>query len=389
MMKGVYLDYNSTTPLWPEAVEGAKKAFREWGNPSSIHQTAAGAKALLWESRKNISRLLSCHPLELIFTSGASESNNQAVKGLCHSVSGSKDEVILSAVEHPSILSLTDFLKEREFKVYLIPVKRDGTLDIKCFEKLLSDRTFLVSVMLANNETGVIYPIRELVKKTREKGALFHSDMVQGFGKIPIDLKDFDVDAACFSGHKFHSLKGCGLLYCKRGAPLKSLIDGGPQERSRRAGTENLPGIAALGAVAGALLNRAEEMEKEAERIKHLRDEMEELLLEKIPQLVIVAKGSPRLNNTCLLYVPEMQGETLLINLDLKGFSLSAGSACNSGKLGASSVLTAMGFSEEEARSCLRVSIGHETTIEQLKAFAEALEQTIKKLHSLKQSKKA
>lgn len=387
-MKRVYLDYNSTTPIWPEAIEGAKKAFKEWGNPSSIHQDAAGAKALLWESRQNISRLLSCHPLELIFTSGASESNNQAIKGLCYSVSGSKNEVILSAVEHPSILSLTAFLEKQGFKAHLIPVRKDGALNIKHFDKLLTDKTFLVSVMLANNETGVIYPIKELAQKTKEKGAFFHSDMVQGLGKMPIDLKDLGVDMACFSGHKFHSLKGCGILYCKKGAPLKSLVDGGPQERSRRAGTENLPGIAALGSVASVLLNKAEEINKEAKRIKSLRDEMEELLLKKIPRLTIVAKESPRLNNTSLLHIPGLQGETLLINLDLKGFSLSAGSACNSGKLGASSVLTAMGFSEDEARSCLRVSIGHETNREQLKAFARALEQTIKKLHSLKQSEK-
>lgn len=387
-MKRVYLDYNSTTPIWPEAIEGARKAFKEWGNPSSIHQDAAGAKALLWESRQNISRLLSCHPLEIIFTSGASESNNQAIKGLCGSASGSKNEVILSAVEHPSVLSLTDFLKEKGFKVHLIPVGKDGTLNMKYFDKILTDNTFLVSIMLANNETGVIYPIKELAQKAKEKGAFFHSDMVQGLGKMPINLKDFDVDMACFSGHKFHSLKGCGVLYCKKEVPLKSLVDGGPQERSRRAGTENLPGIAALGSVAGALLNKVEEINREGKRIKNLRDEMEELLLKRIPQLTIVARESERLNNTSLLHIPGFQGETLLINLDLKGFSLSAGSACNSGKLGASSVLTAMGFSEDEARSCLRVSMGHETTMEQLKAFVQALEQTINKLHSLKQSEK-
>lgn len=385
-MKRVYLDYNSTTPLWPEAIEGAKRAFREWGNPSSIHQNAAGAKALLWESRRNISHLLSCHPLELIFTSGASESNNQAIKGLCSFASGFRNEIILSSVEHPSILSLTGFLQNQGFKVHLAPVKRDGTLNIKHFYKILTDKTFLVSLMLANNETGVIYPVRELAQKAKEKGAFFHSDMVQGLGKIPIDLQDMSVDMACFSGHKFHSLKGCGILYCKKDVPLKSLIDGGPQERSRRAGTENLPGISAFGSVAGILLNKAEEMEEKAKGIKNLRDEMEELLLKRIPQLTIVAKKSQRLNNTSLLHIPGLQGETLLINLDLKGFSLSAGSACNSGKLGASSVLIAMGFSEEEARSCLRVSIGYETTEEQLKAFVQALEQTIKKLYSLKQS---
>ena len=382
----VYLDFNSTTPPWPEAVEAAQKAFQEWGNPSSIHQSAAGAKALLWEARSSLARLLNCHPLELIFTGGASESNNHAVKGPCLSPDRDKSrcEALLSAVEHSSVLSLKDFLAKQGFKVRLLPVLKSGALDMAAFERALGPKTFLVSVMSANNETGALHPVQDMARKAKERGALFHSDMAQSFGKIPVDLREAGVDLACFSGHKFHALKGCGLLYCKKGTALESLIQGGPQERSRRAGTENIPGIAAFGAIAKTLNKNKEEMEERAGRIKNLRDKMEERLLSEVPDLQIAAKDVPRLNNTSLLIFPGLEGETLLINLDLKGFSLSAGSACHSGKLDPGHVLKAMGFSDDEARGALRVSIGHETTEGETAAFIKALRQTVKKLRSLK-----
>ena len=378
--KRIYLDYNSTTPPLPEAIQGAEKAFQEWGNPSSVHQSAAGAKALLWESRQHIAKLLSCHPLELIFTSGASESNNQAIKGLCLDPENKRNEVILSAVEHPSVLFLGDFLKREGFKVLYVPVSKEGELDESWFDKALGDKTLLVSLMLANNETGVIYPVKKLAKKTKERGAFFHSDMTQGLGKIPISLQDLEVDLASFSGHKFYGLKGCGVLYRKKGVPLENLIEGGPQEKFQRAGTENLPGIAAFGAMA----EKGQEIIAKNKEIKLLRDEMEKEILKKIPGIEVIGGKVPRLSNTSCLYISGVYGETLLINLDLKGFSLSAGSACHSGKLEASSVLTAMGLSEEEAKSCLRVSLGHKTRREELKAFVNTLEKTVKKLRSLK-----
>ena len=335
---------------------------------------------MLWESRQHIAKLLSCHPLELIFTSGASESNNQAIKGLCLDSENKRNEVILSAVEHPSVLSLGDFLKREGFKVFHVPVSKEGELDESWFDKTLGDKTLLVSLMLANNETGVIYPVKKLAKKTKERGAFFHSDMTQGLGKIPINLQDMEVDLASFSGHKFYGLKGCGVLYRKKEVPLENLIEGGPQEKFQRAGTENLPGIAAFGAMA----RKGQEIIEKNKEIKHLRDEMEKELLEKIPKLEVIGKKAPRLSNTSCLYISGVYGETLLINLDLKGFSLSAGSACHSGKLEASSVLTAMGLSEEEAKSCLRVSLGYKTKKEELEAFVNTLEKTVKKLRSLK-----
>ena len=379
----VYLDHNSTTPLWPEAIQGAEKAFKEWGNPSSVHQNAAGAKALLWQSRRQLARLIACHPLEIIFTSGASESNNQAIKGLCRNSDDKRNEVILSAVEHPSLASQVDFLKDRGFTVHFVPVSREGRLDEEYFDKVLSEKTLLVSIMLANNETGLIYPVKALTQKSRARGAFFHSDMVQGLGKMPIDVRDMGVDMASFSGHKFHSLKGAGFLYCQRNVPLESLIQGGPQERKRRAGTENLPGITALAAVAEVFVTRQQDMAQKNRQIQKLRDEMEKQLLEEIPRLKIIGGSFKRLNNTSLLLIPGLQAESLLINLDLKGFSVSAGSACHSGKVSASPGLTAMGFSEAEARSSLRVSLGYETTASELAAFAEALKKSVRKLRSI------
>lgn len=377
--KRIYLDYNSTTPPLPEALLGAEKAFKEWGNPSSVHQSASGAKALLWEARENLAKLLSCHPLELIFTSGASESNNQAIKGLCPEPKGHRNEVILSSVEHPSVLTLGEFLKKRNFKVHYAPVSRKGKLDENRFDKMLGEKTLLVSIMLANNETGVIYPVKKLASKTKERGAFFHSDMTQGLGKVPINLSDLNVDLASFSGHKFYGLKGCGVLYRKKEIPLENLIHGGPQEKFQRAGTENLPGIAAFGAMA----EKGREIIATNQKLKHLRDEMEKDILKKIPRLEVIGGEAQRLPNTSCLYIPGVQGETLLINLDLKGFSLSAGSACHSGKLEASSVLKAMGLSEGEAKSCLRVSLGYKTKREELKTFVTTLEKTVKKLRSL------
>lgn len=379
----VYLDHNSTTPVWPEAIQGALNAFKEWGNPSSVHQNAAGAKALLWQARQHLARLIACHPLEIIFTSGASESNNQAIKGLCHNPDNQKNEVIFSAVEHPSLTAQVGFLKDQGFKVHYVPVSREGQLNEDDFDKVLSEKTLLVSIMLANNETGLIYPVKALAQKSRARGAFFHSDMVQGLGKLPIDIRDMGVDMASFSGHKFHSLKGSGFLYCQRDVPLRSLIQGGPQERKRRAGTENLPGIAALGAVAEVFVARKRLMAQKNRQIQQLRDEMEKQLLKEIPRLQIIGRSSDRLNNTSLLIIPGLQAESLLINLDLKGFSVSAGSACHSGKVSASPVLTAMGFSEAESRSSLRVSLGYETTASELSDFAETLKKSVRKLRSL------
>ncbi len=377
--KRVYLDHNATTAPRPSALRGAKKAFKFWGNPSSIHQSASKAKALLWSARQELAYFLNCHPLEIIFTSGASESNNHAIKTLFQCARITRNELIISSVEHPSVLSVAEFLSHQGCKVHKIPVSKEGFLDVDFFKEHLNERTFLVSIMAANNETGVFFPIKKLAKKTHEKGALFHSDMVQMLGKTTIDLKELDVDLASFSAHKCYSLKGCGILYCKKGVQLGSLIHGGPQERQRRAGTENLPGISAFGAIA----EEREEILRESQKLKILRDAMEKDIMSSLSGVTVIGRKTERLGNTSCLFIYGIDGETLLMNLDLKGISVSVGSACGSGKLESSSTLTAMGWSEEEARSTVRVSLGIGTTKEEIKYFQKSLKDCVNRLRNL------
>lgn len=379
--KRVYLDNNATTAPHPLAIEGVKKALKSWGNPSSVHHSASQSKALIWSARKNLSHFLKCHPLEIIFTSGASESNNYAIKGLFQSIAKNspRSELLISQVEHPSVSSVASFIEEQGFKVHKIPVSKEGFLDEGFLEEHLTEKTLLVSIMSANNETGILFPIKKWVQKAHEKGALFHSDMVQMLGKNKVDLTDLGIDLASFSGHKFYSLQGCGFLYCKKGISLGHLIHGGPQERQRRAGTENLTGITALGAVAG----EGENILLESSKLKALRDKIEKELLSSFKDIQVIGAKAPRLDNTSCLFIPNISGETLLMNLDLKGISISVGSACGSGKMESSSVLTAMGFTQEEAYSCIRISLGIKNTIEEIEYFIQVLKKCISRLRQL------
>ncbi len=376
------MDYNAAAPLLPAARRGAEKAFEELGNPSSVHQDAAGAKALLWGARQSIAGFIGCHPLELIFTSGATEASNHALKAVFEGAKGGgRSELMVSAVEHPSVMAAAEYLAEKGVKTHVIPVSKEGLIDEDFFERHLSAKTLLASVMMANNETGALYPVKKLAKKAHKLGALFHSDMAQALGKKRFSLQDLELDLASFSAHKCYALKGFGVLYCRRGMDMGSFIHGGPQERGRRAGTENLPGAAALGHL---LAEKGGEILSEAPRIEALRDKMEAGILDLIPGARALGRGGRRLGNTSCLYIPDIEGETLLMSLDLKGFSVSVGSACNSGKLGASSVLRAMGMTEEEARSCMRVSLGYGSKAEDLERFAEALAETVRRLRSLR-----
>lgn len=375
----VYLDYNATTPPHPSALKAAKRALQCWGNPSSVHQTSAEAKALLWESRQSLAHFIGCHPLEIIFTSGASEANNQVLKGFFSSPGSKRSELIISAVEHPSVKAVTDGLSSRGFKIHIVPVSRKGILDEDFFEGILSEKTLLVSIMRAHNETGALFPIKRLAKKAREKGAFFHSDMVQALGKELFDVKKWGIDLASFSAHKVYGLKGCGALYCRRGVILESLIHGGSQERGRRAGTENLPAIAAFGAV----MKQGEQFVKKTRKLKSLRDDLEQAVLSSLPNAEVVGEKAPRLPNTSCFCIAGVEGESLLMNLDLKGFSVSVGSACNSGKIAESPSLRAMGLTEKEARSSIRVSLGCGVKKREVDLFVKTLQKTVTRLRSL------
>jgi len=374
-----YLDYNATTPPDKQAIKAAKKAWNCLGNPSSVHQAATAAKDLLWESRMQVSQFIHCHPLEILFTSGASESNNYALKGIFEESKGERSELIISAVEHPSVMETADYLSHKGYKVHKIPVSREGRLDEKLFDQCISEKTLLVSIMVANNETGILHHLPSLIQKAHNKGAYFHSDMVQALGKIPVNVQELGLDLASFSAHKCYGLKGCGVLYCKKGVSLENLIHGGPQERSRRAGTENLPGIASFGAVA----KKGVDFLHHQHQIQILRDHMEQQILSMISDVQVIGQQVDRLPNTSSLFIAGVSGETLLMNLDLKGFFVSVGSACNSGKLDSSSVLVAMGWTQQEAMSCIRVSLGCGIRKRDIDGFVKVLKNVIERLRDL------
>ena len=383
MLKTVYLDHNATTPVHAEIKARVGDWTEAWGNPSSIHFAGRGPKAILRESRQAIADLLGVAPLELIFTGGGSEANNLALKGICERgplTAQDRNQVFISAVEHPSVVKAADYLRSRGFVVEIIPVNRSGELDLAFLDARVSERTALVSVMLANNETGHIMPIARVAEIAHRVGALVHCDAVQGLGKIPVKLRELGVDLATLSGHKFYALKGCGVLYARKGLNLTSLIHGGGQERGRRAGTENILGIASLGHMA----RKGDQIVAEGERLRGLRDGMEAQILREITDVTVTGADGLRVPGTSSLVIEGVDGETLLMNLDVRGFAVSTGAACSSGNPEPSPTLLAMGLSRAEAQSSLRLSLGWGTTAEDLEAFVEALKAVVARLRSFK-----
>lgn len=383
-----YLDHNATTPLCSEVAASVTGFLSAWGNPSSIHWAGRSPKNVIRDSRKVIADAVGVHPLEIVFTSGGSEANNTVIKGLANvlqkkdGVPTNKDHFMCSQVEHPSVLKTMEFLADNGFKVDFIPVNRRGEIDIDFYKSHLSPRTALVSVMFANNETGTLFPIKELAEWAHQQGALFHTDAVQAFGKVPLNLNQLGVDFASFSGHKFNSIKGSGFIYCKKGTWLTPLIHGGGQERHRRGGTENILGIGCLGVAA----QRAPLISSKMQEIEKMRDFLEKKILEEIPGVMVTAAESPRLPNTSSLVIPGVDGETMLMSLDIKGYAVSTGAACSSGNPEPSPVLLAMGLSREEAQNSLRISLGWETKLDQLIAFVGELKIVVNRIRSLNQT---
>lgn len=346
------------------------------------------------ESRHKIADLIGASPLEIVFTSGGSEANNLAIKGVFESrqlndFAGQRlqdrPRFLVSGVEHPSVKKTFDYLARKGAEVITIPVNREGQVDLDQYQSLLDERTSLVSVMYANNETGNIFPIQKMTKMAHEVGALFHCDAVQALGKAVVDVQKWQVDLATFSGHKFYALKGSGVLYARKGVHLESQIHGGGQERGRRAGTENLLAISSLGWMA----QMASQVDVRAGETKTLRDEMEKKIQAAIPEASITGQGGKRLPNTSCILIPEVDGETLLMNLDMKGFSVSTGAACSSGNPEPSPVLLAMGLTREQAQSSLRISLGWGTKKEELDYFVETLKTVVERLRSVRKRSQA
>ncbi len=374
-----YLDHNATTPLDIDIATALKQWSQDWGNPSSTYSYGRNIKSHLRYSRSQIANLIGAKSLEVVFTSGGSESNNQIIQGVYfhnQQYNKSKNHYLVGAVEHPSTLKAFEFIESLGAIVETIPVNKQGQVDLEAFKEAIRPDTALVSFMLAQNETGHIYPIKKMVKIAHQKQVLFHSDCVQGLGKMPLSVSDLDLDFASFSAHKFYALKGCGAVYIKTGYMLSSLIHGGRQERSRRAGTENTLGIRAFAVMA----SKKDQIQEACLRMQDIRDTMENKL-SKIRGLQIL-KGVKRLCNTSHFIIDGIDGETLLINLDLLGFAVSTGAACSSGQQESSPTLRAMGLSRREAQSSLRVSLGWHSTQQEINAFCLALESVINRLRS-------
>jgi cysteine desulfurase len=381
----VYLDFNATTPPSGQVVLRVSESLNAWGNPSSIHAAGRSPKLLLREARQQISQALRCHPLELVFTSGGSESNTTVIRSVLGEVRASsscRNEFVTSAVEHPSVMKTMMYVRDQGFKVHVVPVNRDGRFDLEYFKSVISEKTALVSVMFANNETGNLLPLAEITKLAHEVGARVHTDAVQALGKVEVDLKSWGVDYASFSGHKFYALKGCGVLFQKRGSPLASLILGGAQERQRRGGTENVLGIHSLRIMCESF-NKVPEKSKQVLR---LREYLESEILSRIPSVRVTGAQASRLPNTLSLVIAGVDGETLLMSLDLQGFAVSTGAACSSGNPEPSPVLLAMGLSRAEAQNSLRLSLGWSTTQEEIEAFVSVLVKTVERLRSFSTS---
>ncbi|HZR05088.1 MAG TPA: cysteine desulfurase family protein [Candidatus Udaeobacter sp.] len=375
----IYLDYNATTPLCDVAREAMLPYLdRHFGNPSSIHSAGREARAAIDNARDKLAALLRTKPHELIFTGGGTESCNLAVLGLARSSSSPGGHIISNKAEHHAVLNAVEHLEKREsFEVTWLNVSRDGIIDLDQLADAVRSETRLVSIMAANNETGVIQPMREISRICRERGVLLHSDMVQSFGKIDTDLSL--VDAASFAAHKFYGPKGVGVLFLRSGLSIQPIMFGGAHENERRPGTENVAAIVGMAAAAEWIVH-----EQEQEREKQLRDELWTRIAQHVPDAEQNGANAPRLANTLNVSLLGIDSEMLLIALDLEGVCASSGSACMVGSVVASHVLLAMGLPMERARSAVRFSLGKWTTADEIKAAGDAVRKIVDRLNTRK-----
>ena len=380
-MRRYYFDHNATTPIDPQVLDAMMPALREVsGNASSIHSFGQDARLLVESARLQVADFLRCEPKDVVFTSGGTESDNLAILGAVRAAAGGRKHVVTTTIEHPAVLQTCRQLEREGVSVDYVPVGPSGVVDLALLRAALRPETVLVSVMHANNELGTIQPVTGIAEAAHAVGALFHSDAVQSAGKLPIDVDALGVDLLTISGHKIYAPKGVGALYVRKGVDIESIQFGGRHERARRPGTENVAGIVGLGAACELAMQRLAE---ESARQAALRDRLERAILDQIANTWVNAAGSPRTPNTANIGFGGIEGEPLLISLDLKGFAVSSGAACSSGAVEPSHVLLAIGLSREQARSCLRLSIGHGTVEEDIDRFLAALPAVVERLRAL------
>jgi cysteine desulfurase len=380
-VRKVYLDHNATTPVHPEVRKAIEPYLDDqFGNPSSIHWAGRDVRKGVEDARQEIATFFGCHPLEVVFTSSGTESDNLAIKGIAYRKGNAGKHIITSQVEHPAVINTCRFLETQGFRVTYVPVNRYGIVETDSIRDALAEDTILVSVMYANNETGDIMPVPEIGAIAREAGVVMHTDAVQATGKIPIDFGTLPVDLLTFSGHKVNALKGTGGLIVRKGVEIEAMTHGGHQERGRRGGTENVAGIVAMGKSFQIL---KEGMEEEVAETRRLRDRFEKGLFGRIPELVLNGHPTQRLPNTVNISFRFVEGEAMLLNLDMMGIACSSGSACTSGSLEASPILLAMGADPTDAQGALRFSLGRGNTEEDIDYAVDAIETVVTKLRAL------
>ncbi len=384
-MRNVYLDNNATTRVDPEVVEAMLPFFSEnYGNPSSLHRPGRTARKAVDNARVQVASLVNCDPSEVIFTSGGSEAINTVIKGVMATRRETARHCITTRVEHSAVINSCRFLEENGYNVTWLDVDADGTLSPEAVDAAISKKTALISVMYANNETGVIFPIREIGELASRRGIPFLCDSVQAAGKVPVNFKDLPVDFLTVSGHKFHAPKGTGALIVRKGIDLGPLIHGGSQEKRRRGGTENVPGVVGFGAACEIARRK---LESESARIRALRVRFEQRTTELIPNARVNGHPEKRLPNTSNISFIGANAELLLTELDRTGVAVSAGSACTSGNRTISHVLGAMGLDDATARSAIRFSFGRENADADLDFVLELLPDMVEKLRRKKTAK--
>ncbi|MFO7556227.1 MAG: cysteine desulfurase NifS [Desulfobacterales bacterium] len=379
-MKVIYVDNNATTRVAPEVLEEMLPYFSEfYGNPSSMHTFGGMVEHKVAEARERVGRLLGASPEEIIFTSCGTESDSTAIRAAILSNSNKK-HIVTSRVEHPAVKNLYEYLSKNGYRVTFVPVDRKGRLDLAYLYKSLDEDTAIVSIMWANNESGVIFPIEEIGGVLKEKGIVFHTDAVQAVGKIPIDLKNTSVDMLSLSGHKLHGSKGVGALYVRKGTKYSPFLIGGHQEKGRRGGTENVASIIGLGKASELA---AANLSDENTRIKRLRDKLENEILKRVPNTMINGDRDNRLPNTTSIAFEYVEGESILLMMDEYGICASSGSACTSGSLEPSHVLRAMGVPFTAAHGSIRFSLSIYNTEKEIDFIIEKLPPIIERLREL------
>jgi cysteine desulfurase len=377
-MRRVYFDNNATTPVLPEVFEAMRPYFGEqFGNASSIHHHGQETRAAVERARESVAALLGCRASEIVFASGGTEGDNLAIFGLAKA----GDHVITSTVEHHAVLNACKHLEGAGCEITFVPVDGRGLVDPDDIRRALRPATKLITVMMANNETGVLQPVEEIGKIAAEADVYFHTDGVQAAGKVPIDVARIGCDLLSISGHKMHAPQGVGALYVRKGTILQPMLYGGSHERSRRAGTENVPGIVALGKAAE--LAREGLANGSVARIGALRDRIEQSMLASVEATGVNGADAPRVPNTVNIHFDYIEGEALVIALDLKGLAVSTGAACSSGAIEPSHVLTAMGLTPDRARASLRFSLGKQNTTEEVDFALQLVPGTVARLREL------